>query len=197
MGYKNRPVKEPTTFFKSYLLLFVTRKRITIRSAPRKCGRMVGEKLFCAFGWWYYPWKPSFSCRIHDRKWVSLMLWVGADPCAKGPDPWHEDPDPENDQNALELAAGYEHFDVFNLKRIHLDRSKPELKNLLQEACHAEKSDFLKKLLEKGFNPGEFENKGSSLIRILLADRGWCFDFDRWDPWRTERWCARGWGVLG
>ncbi len=126
-------------------------------------------------------------CKEGNLKWVSLMLWVGADPYAKGPDSWHEDPDPENDQNALELAAGYEHFDVFNLKRIRLDPSKPELKNLLQEACHAKKSDFLEKLLERGFNPVEYENKGSSLIQSLLAGMGWCFDFDRWDPWRTER----------
>ena len=69
-------------------------------------------------------------------------------------DSWHEDPDPENDQNALELAAGYEHFDVFNLKKIQLDPTKPELKGILLEACHAKNSDFLEKLLKKGFKPG-------------------------------------------
>jgi len=52
------------------------------------------------------------------------MLWAGADPESKGPYCWSEDPDPEYDRNALELAAFYEHFDVFNLKPIRLDPSK-------------------------------------------------------------------------
>ena len=59
-------------------------------------------------------------CREGNLKWVSLTLWAGADPYAKGPETWDEDPDPENDQNALELAAGYEHFDIFNLTAVRL-----------------------------------------------------------------------------
>ena len=70
-------------------------------------------------------------CREGNLKWVSLTLWADADPYCKGPDYWDEDPDPENDQNALELAAGYEHFEVSNLKKIRLDPTKPELNGIL------------------------------------------------------------------
>lgn len=126
-------------------------------------------------------------CKEGNLKWISLTLWAGADPYAKGTDSWHEDPDPENDQNALELAAGYEHFDVFNLKNIRLDPTKPELSSILLEACRAKKSDFLEKLLKKGFNPGEYENSGTSLIQTLLTGMSWYFDFNRWNIWRTDR----------
>ena len=115
------------------------------------------------------------------------MLWAGADPYTKGPDSWHEEPDPEEDQNALELAACFEHFDIFNLKQIRLDPGKPELKGILLEACRAKNSNFLEKLLKKGFNPGEYENSGTPLIQALLTHMDWYFDINHWDIWRTDR----------
>jgi ankyrin repeat protein len=126
-------------------------------------------------------------CKEGNLKWVSLMLWAGADPYAGGPDSWHEDPDPESDQNALELAAAYRHFDVFDLKQVRLDPGKPELKDLLFEACYAKKSDFLEKLLAKGFKPVEYENQGTPLIQSLLSGMSWHFDVDSWDLWREDR----------
>jgi len=126
-------------------------------------------------------------CKEGNLKWVSLTLWAGGDPYAKGPDSWHEEPDPENDQNALELAAGYEHFDIFSLKKIRLDPTNPELKGILLEACHAKDSNFLEKLLKKGFKPGEYENSGTPLIQTLLTSLSWYFDFNPWDIWRTDR----------
>jgi hypothetical protein len=52
-------------------------------------------------------------CKEGDLKWVSLLLWAGADPFAKGPDSSDEDPD--EDLCALEYAALYKHFDIFKL----------------------------------------------------------------------------------
>jgi ankyrin repeat protein len=128
-----------------------------------------------------------YHCKEGNLKWVSLILWAGADPYAKGPDSWDEDADPEIDRNALELAAGYEHFDVFGIKKIHLDPARPELKEMLWEACHAKNSEFLEKLLQKGFNPGGYEDSGSPLIQSLLTNMSWYFDFNRWDIWKTDR----------
>jgi len=128
-----------------------------------------------------------YHCREGNLKWVSLTLWAGADPYAKGPDSWHEDPDPENDQNALELAAGYENFDVFNLKKIRLDPANSDLTGILLEACRTKNSNFLEKLLKKGFNPGEYENNGTPLIKALLTSMSWYFDSKRWDIWSTDR----------
>jgi ankyrin repeat protein len=127
-----------------------------------------------------------YYCREGNIKWVSLMLWAGADPYAKGPDFCHELPDPENDRNALELAAGYRHFDIFNLKKISLDPNKPELKGLLLEACYAKDSEFLESLLLKGFNPGAYKNCGSALIQTLLRNISWYFDIHSWNIWEKD-----------
>jgi hypothetical protein len=119
------------------------------------------------------------------------MLWAGADPYTKGSDSWDEDPDPEFDQNALEIAAGYEHFDVFNLKKIRLDPTDPNLKGILLKACCAKNSSFLEKLLKRGFNPGEYENSGTPLIQALLTRMDWYFDINQWDIWRGDRTAKR------
>jgi len=126
-------------------------------------------------------------CKEGNLKWVSLTLWAGADPYTKGPDSWEEDHDLEYDQNALELASDYENFEIFNLKNIDLDPTKPELKQLLLGACRAEKSDFLEKLLMKGFNPGDYENNGTPLIQALLTSMSWYFNPNRWDTWNSGR----------
>jgi len=124
---------------------------------------------------------------VNQTKWGSLMLWAGADPYVKGPDCWDEEPDPEEDQNALELAACFEHFDIFCLKQIRLDPTEDECKGVLLEACRAKNSNFLEKLLNKGFNPGEYESSGTPLIQVLLTRMDWYFDYKRWDIWSTDR----------
>jgi hypothetical protein len=114
-----------------------------------------------------------YHCKEGNLKWVSLMLWAGADPYAKGPDSPDSEPDFEWDRNALELAAEYEHYDVFKLKAIRLDPKHPDCQELLQLACYADKSDFLRELLDKGFNPNDSGNSGSSLIQSLLQSIAW------------------------
>jgi hypothetical protein len=108
-------------------------------------------------------------CSEGNLKWVSLMLWAGADPYAKGPDSPDRKPDSEGDSSALELAAIFEHFEIFKLKQIRLDPCKPGAIGILQNACYSEKPDLLKKLLESGFNPQSIEDGGSSLIQFLLS----------------------------
>jgi hypothetical protein len=61
------------------------------------------------------------------------------------------------------------------------------LTGILLEACRAKNSNFLEKLLKKGFNPGEYENNGTPLIQTLLTSMSWYFDSKRWDIWRTDR----------
>ena len=63
---------------------------------------------------------------------MSLLLWAGADPLEKGPSEPYEDPDPEEDNTALELAALFGHYDIFKLERIHLDPKHREKPNQVQ-----------------------------------------------------------------
>ncbi|NWG04302.1 MAG: ankyrin repeat domain-containing protein [Syntrophaceae bacterium] len=125
-------------------------------------------------------------CCEGSLKWVSLMLWAGADPYAKGPDSPDRKSDPEADASALELAAIYDHFDIFKLRQVRLDPNKPGACDLLRSACYSEKPELLKKLLGSGFNPQSMEDRGSSLIQCLLSRLSWSHrSFYSWGP-RTQ-----------
>ena len=117
-------------------------------------------------------------CKEGNLKWVSLLLWAGADPYAKGPDSPDEDPDPDENMCALEWAALYKHFDVFKLKKIKISPDHPIAGDLLQNACRANKSDFLVELIDQGFNPADQKDHGSSLIQTCIRRLDWSFDYD-------------------
>ena len=117
-------------------------------------------------------------CKEGNLKWVSLLLWAGADPFAKGPDSPDEDPDPDEGMCALEYAALYKHFEIFKLKKIRISPDHPIANDLLQNACRADKADFLLELLDQGFNPADQEDHGSSLIQTCIQSLPWSFDYD-------------------
>lgn len=110
-----------------------------------------------------------YHCKKGDLKWVSLMLWAGADPYAKGPDidDVYSVPD-EEEMCALEYAAFYDHFDVFKLKQIKLDPKHPVAQDLLEYACYSNESNLLVLFLEKGFNPRDRKDQGTLLIQRCL-----------------------------
>ena len=127
-------------------------------------------------------------CWDGNLKWVSLMLWAGADPYAKGPSDWDHEADPEEDMNAMEIAALRGNLDIFNLKAVRPDPNKPESKELLLYTCHSSNCALLEKLLEKGFDPTESEDRGTALIQSLLVRLEYSSVFNHWDFfWRNER----------
>lgn len=118
-------------------------------------------------------------CKEGSVKWAALTLWAGADPHEKGPDSPHEaehDVDPDEHLSGLELAALYQHYDIFKLKSIKLDPKQPHASDLFQNACCGDKSDLLRLLLDKGFSPMDLEDRGSSMIQSLLSGMSWYFD---------------------
>jgi hypothetical protein len=119
-------------------------------------------------------------CKTGNLKWVSLLLWAGADPFAKGPDPDYpdEDPDPEEDLCALEYAALYKNFDIFKLKKIRISTDHPIASTLLQSACWADEADFLVELLDQGFKTVDQKDHGSSLIQTCIQGLQHSFGYD-------------------
>ena len=124
-----------------------------------------------------FPEQANIALRHHCKegnlKWVSLMLWAGADPFAKGPDEPEEEPDPESDHNALELAAFYGHFEVFGLRSIKLDPKQERAHNLVRMACYGRNADLLKHLLDMKYPVNDQPNGGSSHIGLLLTTMNW------------------------
>jgi ankyrin repeat protein len=123
-------------------------------------------------------------CREGNLKWVSLLLWAGGDPFAKGSDSPDRDPDPDEDLCALEYAALYGHFDIFKLKQVRLDPNHSISEELMRWACRADTADFLKELIKNGFKPDSYENSGSSLIQACISNMGWTFDF--YSSWQRK-----------
>ncbi len=110
-----------------------------------------------------------YHCKEGNLKWVSLMLWAGADPYAPGV----SGPDEERDADyaglsALGYAVLYQHFDVFKLKQVKLDPSHPHIADVLRFVDRGEGIDLLKQMLEKGLKPNDQENGGCSHIQRLL-----------------------------
>lgn len=108
-------------------------------------------------------------CKEGNKKWVSLMIWAGADPLALG----DEEPDArkyegEEGASAIEFAALNGHFDVLSMKSIKLDLDHQSTKEILKY-CHQEDGfDFAKRLLSDGLDPNDQENGGCSAIQHAL-----------------------------
>ncbi|MBA4418725.1 MAG: hypothetical protein C0392_12575 [Syntrophus sp. (in: bacteria)] len=116
-----------------------------------------------------------FHCKEGNLKWASLMLWAGADPYAKGSDSPDDKCSKEEGASALELASLYGHLEILKLKDMRLDSKHKEASEIFQ---YASKTEVLKFLLDKGFDPRQLDDNGSSMIQHLLFSMSW--DYDRW-----------------
>lgn len=115
-------------------------------------------------------------CREGDLKWVSLLLWAGADPYDQGSD----QPDAEESgwgwTSALEFAAIYRHYEVFNLKGVRIQPDHPAIQHVLSSAVgHEEGLPLVERLLKLGVKPNDQENGGSSAIQSNLTYMSWAF----------------------
>ncbi|MGA8938855.1 MAG: ankyrin repeat domain-containing protein, partial [Acidobacteriaceae bacterium] len=103
--------------------------------------------------------------REGDLKWVSLLLWAGADPRSMGPNGMDED-DPEAHVTALQQATAFGHVEI--LKKFKLSRERDDLSRLLHEASFGQSSDIIVYLLQLGARPNDRANGGSSSLSRCL-----------------------------
>jgi|ERR1700733_2455617 len=107
-----------------------------------------------------------YFCHIGDLKWVSLLMWAGADPRTKGPRPYERD-DPECYGTAMEAAALGESVDV--LRRLKANNEADDLGDLLVCASIGGNTDVVRYLLSLGANPNGKSNGGSAAIDRCLS----------------------------
>jgi ankyrin repeat protein len=116
------------------------------------------------------------ACSDKNLKWVSLLLWVGADPRAKGlavddvndPDIAN---DPEAQRSALQEACISGHLEI--VKRLKPDPASDDLSELLREASTFAKRDVIAYLLSLGASPNDKPNGGSSALDGCLRALQW------------------------
>ena len=104
-----------------------------------------------------------YFAREGDLKWVSLMLWAGANPYTPGPSVFddHED-DPDFHTTALREACYKGNLEV--LKKLKPERQPDELGELLSCALFSKGDDLLGYLLQLGAKPNNKSNGGSAAL---------------------------------
>jgi ankyrin repeat protein len=116
-------------------------------------------------------------CQEGNLKWVSLLMWAGANPRSRGPaldDVDHID-DPEWHTTALVEACVSGNVEV--VKRLK-PTATDDLASMLEHAASSAHRDILAYLLELGANPNDRPDGGSSALEACIRHIRW-EDFDR------------------
>lgn len=108
-------------------------------------------------------------CKEGNAKWVSLLLWAGADPCVRGED----DPDAKIDPDEPGATAiGYamlgKHDDIVAMKQIKIPVDSPVMEDLFIYGCQGKALGVLESLLERGAVLNTASNGGCPGIQTIL-----------------------------
>lgn len=121
-------------------------------------------------------------CSEGDLKWVSLLMWAGADPRSKGPALEKEcTNDPECYTSGLEQASYSENVDV--LKRLKPDPARDNLGELLDHAAFLCRKPIIEYLLELGAPVNDRPNGGSAALDNVLNH----LSISGYDAWGSKR----------
>ncbi|HYJ84549.1 MAG TPA: ankyrin repeat domain-containing protein [Pyrinomonadaceae bacterium] len=107
-------------------------------------------------------------CFKEDLKWVSLLMWAGADPRSSGPT-LDEDDDVDGEDPATAFTAAAYSKNVQILKRLKPDAKRDDLDKLLTYAASFGRADGVKYLLELGAKPNDKPNGGSTALAQCLS----------------------------
>lgn len=105
-------------------------------------------------------------CFKGDLKWVSLLMWAGADPRSSGPTLDDYDDDPDEYLTALTAATYPEDFQI--LKRLKPDAKRDDVDMLLTNAARRGHADVVQYLLGLGAKPNDKPNGGSTALDDCL-----------------------------
>jgi hypothetical protein len=121
-------------------------------------------------------------CCEGDMKWISLLLWAGANPRSRGPtmeERWADDP--ECHTTALQEACSKGSLEV--LTKLKPDSRTDNLAELLSSAATANSKETIEYLLKLGAQPNDKENGGSSALDHSL----WRLGFGSYDQFFNKR----------
>jgi hypothetical protein len=105
-------------------------------------------------------------CFKGDLKWVSLLMWAGADPRSSGPTLDDNDDDPDGYETALHAATYSKDFQI--LKRLKPDAKRDDIDTLLTNAAGGGRASLVEYLLELGAKPNQKPNGGSAALDDCL-----------------------------
>lgn len=127
------------------------------------------------------------SCQDSDLKWVSLLMWLGANPRSKGIAT--EDLDTASDfedadlQSALQIACGSRIPEI--LKRLKPDPAVDDLRELMAAAASWNTTtECVAHLMRLGAEINDKVNGGSTALERCLSNFGWSESIWRYDSRR-------------
>ena len=106
-----------------------------------------------------------------NLKWISLVLWLGADPYAPGRMDWEKSSDDKwFKHTAVGFAAHYGNAEAFDLlTKRRYDPDHPDLVSVLLFATSDKSVAMIAKILEKGINLAKRAKKVSSMLQSNLT----------------------------
>jgi hypothetical protein len=113
-----------------------------------------------------------------NAKWVSLTLWAGGDPLARGPydlgQDWYDEAHPG--ENAVELAASRGHVEVLQQSKMRtaIRSSAGAGDGLLTEACRSSNCEVIDAVIRAGHSPRTMPDGGSACVERVVD--GMVFD---------------------
>jgi hypothetical protein len=109
-------------------------------------------------------------CKDGNLKWVSLLMWAGADPRSTGPTLDDVD-DPDMYTTAFHEACTSGHLEV--LKRLKPDPGRDDLGSMLEDAALLVRREIITYLLSLGANPNNRSDGSSSALDACIRHLGW------------------------
>ena len=117
-----------------------------------------------------------------NLKWVSLLLWAGADPRLRVPRIGRLDGDEEDNDTALNEAIRYGHVEI--VKKMRVDASCDDVTQLLNQYFIRPNPDVIELLISKG---ADVHSLGSDVIESVFSEFEWSLDPLMGRDWsRTE-----------
>jgi hypothetical protein len=123
-----------------------------------------------------------YFCFKDDLKWVSLLMWAGADPRSSGPY-WGDDEDLEDEDYSSALTAAAYSKNVKILQRLKPDARTDDLDNLLARAATFGRIETVRYLLDLGAKPNDKPDGGSSALGKCLSSSFQFRSFGYGDGW--------------
>ena len=105
-----------------------------------------------------------------NLKWVSLLLWTGADPRLPVPRMDDSDVDEEDVETALVAAVRRGQFDV--VRKIGIDPARDDVTALINEYCFGPNPDLLEFLIKLGANVRKTQVKITQCAGLSLRLNG-------------------------
>jgi hypothetical protein len=115
------------------------------------------------------------QCKEGNKKWVSLLLWAGADPYAYASSVPDQEGSEDEDGNAIELAILYEHLDVLKIKNMLRNPLHPNTIHCFRYACTAPNAEYASLMLKTGHPVNNRPDGTSSLIAAIYSEVPWKF----------------------